>query len=421
MPQTVTAAEPQFGWWLHEAFLAHAAEPGNQEGRHALGGFLTLRLADRFDPAEEAAHPLALAYQVRATRDYLTDLEPQNVEANHLLQIVRMADAVQQGGSRAILWPPLLSYANWLEQELRLSEALDVVETALRLTDGRAPAEEIAALLQRARILRLLGHLDDATGSYEAARVKAVATGDTHSQLLGRIGQAIVMRQQGNLSGSEKKLHVILKDAEVLRDRDAQARTHHDLGAATVLQGRLPGGLVHHFRAFELYARPADKLRALLDVGDTLARLGAHEAAEDAYALVLTRNPSLQQRAVAMEQMLELSGVTRNRVAFQHWNRELRRLEDHLPVLLLGDYELALGNGYHLFGQHAKAKEHLQRAVQIAEENGLNELVFKAEDALKGARQRPEEGRHVAAQTSSGEWEGHVSAVAEKLHALRCA
>jgi len=174
MMKSAAALETHAGSWLHEAFLARAAEPGNEQGRHALGAFLTLRLADRFDPSDEPAHPLALAYQVRATRDYLTDLEPQNVESNHLLQVVRMADAVQQGKSRAILWPPLLSYASWLEQELQLGEALDVVETALRLNDGKAPTEEIAALLQRARILRSLGQLDEATASYEAARVRAV-------------------------------------------------------------------------------------------------------------------------------------------------------------------------------------------------------------------------------------------------------
>ena len=83
--------------------------------------------------------------------------------------------------------------------------------------------------------------------------------------------------------------------------------------------------------------------------------------------------------------------------------------------------KLALGDGYHLFGQHVKAKAHFERALQIAEENGLNQLLFKAEEALKRARQRPEEARHVAAQTSSGEWDRHVSAVAGKLHALRCA
>ncbi len=420
---TKTAIAPEHsGSWLHEAFLARAAEPGNEDGRHALGAFLTLRLADRFDPSDEPAHPLALAYQVRATRDYLTDLEPQDVEATHLLQVVRMADAVQQGSSRAILWPPLLAYASWLEQELWLPEALDVVETALRLDDAAAPGEAIAALLQRARILRLLGRLEDAKQSYEAARVRAVAMGDTHSQLLGRIGQAIVMRQVGNLSGSEKTLRVILKDAEAARDQDAEARAHHDLGAATNQQGRVAEALVHFFEAFERYDRPGDKLRALLDVGDSLTRLGMHKAAEDAFALVLAWSPSVQQRAAAMEQMLELSGLTGNRLAFEHWYRELRSLDDQLPVIMSADFELALGCGYHRFGQRTRAQRHLRRALELAETNSLNELAFRAEEALKMLERAPEEERpRPTTQASSGEWGRSVSVVAGKLHALRSA
>ncbi|MBI2401514.1 MAG: hypothetical protein HYV20_01990, partial [Gemmatimonadetes bacterium] len=165
----------QFGSWLHEPFLARASEPGFELGRHALGAFLTLRLADRFRPDEEPSHPLALAYQVRATRDYLLDLHPQNPEVAHLLEVVRLAHAVQKGGVRSMLEPPLLAYAHWLEQELRLAEALDVVETALGLNDGTAPTEEIAGLLQRGRILRHLGHFDDAQASYREGRERASA------------------------------------------------------------------------------------------------------------------------------------------------------------------------------------------------------------------------------------------------------
>ena len=409
----------QPGSWLHEAFLARAADPGNEEGRHALGAFLTLRLADRFDPAD-APQPLALAYQVRATRDYLADLEPQNVEANHLLQVVRMADAVQQGGTRAILWPPLLAYANWLEQELRLGEALDAVETALRLDDGTAPTEGIAALLQRARIMRLLGRLDEAGESYESARVRAVARDDTHSELLGRIGQAIVMRQKGNLSGSEKALAKILQDGQALGDQDAQARAHHDLGAAYNTMGRGREAIRHLYLAFELYERKDDRLRALSDVGEALKRLGAYEAAKDAFSLALAQDRNSQQRAAAMTALVELSGLMGDRVSFEKWHRELRGIEDQLPAIVRVDLQLALGTGYREFGQISKARKHVQRGLHLAEESQLNELVFAAERALQGLQDLPEGARPTLA-APPGEYGKEVSDVAGKLHALRSA
>jgi tetratricopeptide (TPR) repeat protein len=409
------------GSWLHEAFLARAAEPGNERSRHALGAFLTMRLADRFDPADEPAHPLALAYQVRATRDYLTDLQPQNVEATHLVQVVRMADAVQQGSTRAILWPPLLAYANWLEQELRLGEALDVVETALRLNDGKAPTEEIAALLQRARILRLLGQLQDAKQMYELARVKAAARGDTHSQLLGRIGQAIVMRQAGNLSGSENVLRQILQDAEAAQDRDAQARAHHDLGVACNAMGRPGEAIPHLYRAFEAYEQTASKLAALSDLGESLKREGHYDGAKDAFDLVLHGRPTPQLRITTLIALHELSMLRGDRLTFERLGKELTQAVDDLPPERRADFEIQVGVGSKAFGHPRKAEHHFRAALAVAEEHGLHEYAFRAQaalDELGRTRTRSEPREQGSPRARHPE---EVVAIAQKLHALAVA
>jgi tetratricopeptide (TPR) repeat protein len=418
--KTATILKDQ-GPWLHEAFLARAAEPGNEEGRHALGAFLTMRLADRFDPADEPAHPLALAYQVRATRDYLADLGPPNVETTHLVQVVQMADAVQRGSSRTILWPPLLAYASWLEQELQLGEALDVVETALRLNDGKAPTEEIAALLQRARILRLVGQLDEAKDSYEAARVKAVASCDTHSQLLGQIGQAIVMKQRGNLSGSAETLKKILADAEELGDQDAQARAHHDLGVACNSMGRGDEAIPHLYRAFELYDRWEYKVRALSDLGESLKRQGHYDGARDALEAVLARAKSTGVKSVAMIGLLELSGLTRDRVAFTRWRTRIKSLAEELPVWDQVDFDLQVGIAQAAFGQSRSAEQSLQRALAMAQEHGLNEHVFRAEAALHELNQRNTGGTPRRKDSPPVRHPEEVLQVAEKLHALAVA
>jgi len=202
---------------------------------------------------------------------------------SHLMEVVRLADAVQQGGARSMLEPPLLAYAFWLEEDLKLAEALDVVETALGLNDGTATTEEIAALLQRARVLRLLGQFDDARAAYQTAKSRAISVRDTHSTLLARIGDAIVMRQLGNLPGSEEALRDILPEAEALGDRDVQARTHHDLGVVVMHMERTSRAISHFYRAFELYQRPAHKFRALFDLGEALRREARYGAARDAF------------------------------------------------------------------------------------------------------------------------------------------
>jgi tetratricopeptide (TPR) repeat protein len=412
--------EPQqFGSSLHEPFLARASEPGAEHGRHALGAFLTLRLADRFRPDEEPSHPLALAYQIRATRDYLLDLHPQNAEVKHLLEVVRLADAVQKGAVRSTLWPPLLAYAFWLEENLQLEQALDTVETALGLNDESEPTEEIAALLQRARVLRLLGRLEEARISYEAARKQAVAAGDVHSTLLARIGDAIVTQQLGNLRGSEQALRAILADATAAGDRDAQARAHHDLGAVLVHRALSHEAVPHLYQAFELYERPAHKLRALSDVGEALKREGKLSAARDAFMVVLRSGPSEEMRACTMIALLELSGLMGDRVGFSRWRRELATMADALPAERLADFHLQLGLASAAFGRLRAAEHSLRQAIDVSEQHRLNEYAFRAEAALKGIKTGSAPNRPGVPAWSEAEDSGEFAEIAEKLEALR--
>jgi tetratricopeptide (TPR) repeat protein len=412
--------EPQqFGSWLHEPFLARASEPGAEHGRHALGAFLTLRLADRFRPDEEPSHPLALAYQIRATREYLVDLHPQNPEAKHLLEVVRLADAVQKGGARSILWPPLLAYAYWLEEQLHLDEALDAVETALGLNDGGAPTEEVAALLQRGRVLRLVGKFDDARQSYGAARQHAEKLGDTHSTFLARIGDAIVMQKVGNLPGSERALRTILEQARAARDSDAQARAHHDLGAVLLHRDRSHEAIPHLYRAFELYERPAHKLRALSDVGEALKRHGKYSAARDAFLVVLRTGAPDDMRACTMIALLELSGLMGDRVGLARWKREIAVIAGELPAERQADFHLQLGLASLALGQLRTAEQSLRKAIAVAEKHQLNEYSFRAENALQGIVNKSASDRVEPPTVSEAEGSREVVAVAEKLEALR--
>jgi len=408
----------QFGSWLHEPFLARAAEPGAEFGRHALGAFLTLRLADRFRPEEEPAHPLALAYQVRATRDYLLDLRPQNEEAAYLLEIVRLAEKVQKGGARSVLGPPLLAYAFWLEEDLHLPEALDVVETALGLTHGTSPTEEIAALLQRGRVLRLMGQFDDARATYRAAKDRATSVRDQHSILLARIGDAIVLRQLGNLPASETALAQILREAETARDRDVQARAHHDLAAVYNNRGEGRKSIPHLFRAFELYERPAHKLRALSDVGEALKREGRYAAARDAFTVVLARKPREEMRVTTMIALLELAAQMGDRVGFSRWKRELAAIADTLPPERRADFHLQVGLGCVAFNQRRSAEKSLKAALAIAERHHLNEYTFRAEPVLAALENKPAPNPAGTPAMSGANDSREYAEIAKKLHAL---
>jgi tetratricopeptide (TPR) repeat protein len=362
---------------------------------------------------------LALAYQVRATRDYLQDLHPQNAEVSHLMEVVRLADAVQQGGARSMLEPPLLAYAFWLEEDLKLADALDVVETALGLNDGTSPTEEIAALLQRARVLRLMGQFDDARTTYESAKSRAVSVGDTHSSLLARIGDAIVMRQLGNLPASEEALEGILREAERLADRDVQARAHHDLAAALMHMEQTRRAIEHLYKAFELYQRLTHRLRALSDLGEALRRAGQLASARDAFTFVLRSGGTEELRAAAMIALLEVSAQVGDRVGFANWKREIRAVAENLPADRQVLFHLQLGLGYAAFGQVRTAERSLRRAQAMAEEHQLNEYAFKAEAALSVLTGKSAPGMAEVQAAPRAEAGPELAAIAEKLHALQ--
>lgn len=406
----------QFLAEMHEPFLERAsAGEADGAGSSAVGGFLTLRFADR--AAERAdGQKEALAYQARATRDFLDDLPP-SPEVAHLIEITKVARAVARGSSNHLLCAPLLAFAYWLEQELRLEEALDVVNSVQRI-GGLTPSEVVAATLQRARILRLLGQFDEARQAYAAAGVNAKAAGDSHSVLLSRIGDAIVSRQVGNLPASEKALRDVLKDAEALDDQDAQARAHHDLGVALDHRERPVEALTHFFAAFNLYQPETYRLRALSDVARAMKALGYQAAATRAFTLVVKSTTSLQVRTYAMLELLELAGMSRNRISFQRWHRELNALPDALPPETTVDFEIKLGLGYRAFGNVRLAKRHLQSAARLAEECQLSEYAFGAESALRELA-AGEEQEAVPPVPARGHDAPEVSAIAEKVLSLR--
>jgi tetratricopeptide (TPR) repeat protein len=208
--------------------------------------------------------------------------------------------------------------------------------------------------------------------------------------LLSRIGEAIILKQLGNLKGSERALRQILAEAEAAGDQDAQARAHHDLGAVLVHQGLVDQAIPFLFRAFELYPRQAHKLRALSDLGEALKRAGRYRASRNAFMAVLKGNPPEDMRVCTMIALLELSVLTRDRLGFGRWRRETAALIDDLPPERLADLYLQLARGSAAFGRPRTARELLQKCLSVAQAFNLNEYVVAAQSALEEITSRAE-------------------------------
>ena len=190
------------------------------------------------------------------------------------------------------------------------------------------------------------------------------------------------MKQLGNLPGSERALRGILQDAREAGDIEAQARAHHDLGAVLVHMEQTPQAIEHLYQAFELYERPAQKYRALSDLGEGLRRQGRLAAARDAFTVVLRHGKTEELRASAMIALLELSAQMRDRVGFTGWKRQIGAIAGELPADRQVLFHLQLGLGCAGFGQMRAAERALHKAAAIAEQHELNEYAFQVEAAL---------------------------------------
>ncbi|HKI94326.1 MAG TPA: hypothetical protein VJ992_03440 [Gemmatimonadales bacterium] len=413
------------GTHLHEAFLerAGAADGEAGVGGHALGAFLTMRLVDQF-AAGVTPYADAVRYQIDATRDFLHNLTPQMAETAHLLDIVRATDAAHVTQDRRVLWGPLLRFALWLEDDLRLAEALDVLDAALRLSDGPDAADELAARLQRARICRKATLYAEATAEYARAGETARRLDDHHAERLSRIGRANVMQKVGNLPGAEEALRAVIAEADAAEDAYAVACASQELANAFRLMERPGPAVSFAFRAYEAYETPVERLGAMADVGLAFKMLGNYAAAADAFGIVVTGQVPETVRIDTIVELLDVTARIGDRMGFERWRRELMDRDAILSPDQRVDFHVALGTGYAAFGHPDRAANALRHAVATAAEHGLNARLYLAESYLARLDADEPGPRPIAARSTpddAGAAPTDTDRVADQVHALRLA
>ena len=370
--------------FLHR--LAGASSPSALEPRLGRAAFVALRLVDLLGPEHATLHPDAFHYQYVATVRCCRDLPPGSTEASHLLGLVRgTGDAFQQQSAGLVL-PALFAYAHYLEDEMRLGEALDVLDTLLQIGGAQLPpADAVGAQLRRARVYRKLNEFDAAEQSYAEGGAMAAAIGDTHSELLSRIGRAQALRGRGNLVDAERSYREILADAERLTDKDAQARTHQELAVVLSTRGQPAEAIPHEWRAFQLYEDELSRARTLADLGVMLLIVGDTEGAERALMEVLRRGGS-EAINNALIELMHCASYRRDRVGFERWREQCDARRETMPPNIMVDYMLKAGIGRARFAQLDRAERLLASALKIADEAGLHEFTFRIERIKSGLR-----------------------------------
>jgi len=372
----------------HAVFLQRVSShpsPTSLEARLGQGAFLALRLVDLLAPDRSEVTADAFHYQWVATDRFCRELRGTSAEGAHVQGITTSAADAYRLGDMRLLAPALFAYAHFLEDELRLEEALDVLATLLDIGGTRvAPADSVATRLRVARVNRKLNRFDDAEAAYAEAGVLAAANGDHHSELLSRIGHAECVRGRGNLPEAERSLLGILADARAARDRDAEARAEHHVGTVLFSRGQPDVAVPHCWRAYELYEDEDSRLRALADVGVMLLTVGDAVAAEHALLEVTRRGTTQDGVSNAVIELMHCASYRRDRVGFARWRERCEARLAAMPPNIRADFYLKQGIGQARFGQYRRAVTLLDQALAVAGAAGLHEVEFRIERIKNG-------------------------------------
>src|SRR5882724_9533241 len=203
---------------------------------------------------------------------------------------------------------------------MRLEEALDVLDTLLQVGGAQLPAvDAVGARLRRARVYRKLNEFDAAEQSYAEVGALAATIGDTHSELLSRIGRAHSLMGRGNLAEAEQSLRGTLAEADANGDRQAEALAHHVLSAVLQTGGRPADAISHAWVAFQSYDDEIAQGRSLGDLGSLFLMVGETEAAQCALREAARLGGAQDYVSNALVELMNCASFCRDRVGFERW------------------------------------------------------------------------------------------------------
>jgi tetratricopeptide (TPR) repeat protein len=357
------------------------------EARLGQGAFLALRLVDLLAADREPVSPDAFHYQWIATDRFCRELRAAATEGAHVHGIAASAADAHRLNDRRLIAPALLAYGHYLEDAMRLDEALDVLWTLVQVGGALLSSPDaVAVRLRLARVNRKQSRFDEADAAYAEAGELAAAAGDHYSELLSRIGRANTLLGRGNLAEAERCLQSILADARATGQRDAEARAEHGIGVALVHMGQPADAIPHVWRGFELFEDEESRLRALGDLGIMLLMVGNATAAEHALTEVIKRGGTNETVSNALIELMHCASSRGDRVGFARWRERCDARVADMPPNIRADFYLKQGIGLARFGQARKAESLMEQALQTASGAGLHEFEFRIERIKNGLR-----------------------------------
>ena len=359
------------------------AEEGSPEWRLTSAGLVTLRLFDAW-LVEGPSVVSASAWGLRAVREAIDAMAAGSSSKAILASIV---DAMEGAGMVRVplVAPRLLAYARALQFDGRWELAADVHRTVIAHAH---PVEEadivIAANMQLGSCLRPLMQLDEASIAYTRAGCVAAMTGDIVNVLRARIFEANIANDRGNLPLAQTLLEETIRESAANRLTEVRALALHARADVALRRGEFEVAIGMAYEAIDGLTAPSARDRVLADIAVAFYELGMRAAARDAYLILAATAQEQYSRWVAVINLMECAAADGREPMFEQYRRELS--DASLPVALACQYHFYVGQGYSLFGRNAQAKASLERAIELAEQHHINEILFRAEQSLEALR-----------------------------------
>jgi tetratricopeptide (TPR) repeat protein len=238
----------------------------------------------------------------------------------------------------------------------------------------------IAANMQLGACMRVLAQWSEARGAYAAAAEVAAFMGDVANVLKARIAEANVIMARGNLPSAEKVLDSVIESAQESGLTEIRAYALQDRGVVARKRGDFDAAVGYAYEALSTYEGQIAKDRALSDLAATFFDMGLRDAARDANLMLAATAQEQHTRWVAMINLLEIAARDHRQPVFEQYRREL--LAAPLPATLASYYQYYAGEGYAVFGCPEQAKVSFERAMSLASQHQINEVLINAEASL---------------------------------------
>jgi len=371
----------------HLSFFEVLSKAGNDcpDYRAVSAGLVTLRLVDAWLHGVVALESREFSTrQVRSSIDAVDDGTVVRPILNRLLD----AASGRAPDVRSVI-TPLMAYGQALEFDARWELAADVYHTLLAHLHPIENSEAcIAAHLRLGSCHRNLNRVEDASIAYAAAGEIGASVGDMVGVLRARIGEAYIATFKGNLPKAQRLLDDTIEHAVGHDLADVRSRALHDRSGVAILSGQYELAIRFAYDALELSTVASERDKILNNIAGAFALLGVYSAARDAYLVLSTTAQDQYTRWAASLNLLDVSSMTGMRTVFEEYRRQL--LDLTLPPQLATAFELTQGQGFYRFGEPAKARFHLERAIELAAAQEFNQYLIEAEQALAAITEPPQ-------------------------------